>query len=115
MDYLDRVTIERHASWAAFDAWRRESMLGLTLFTTHGATNYLDHDYRHPQVLLFGRESAGVPEAVMQAADARLLIPMREGLRSLNVAMTCAMAAGEMVRQLRSNNIGALGVATQQK
>ena len=115
MDYLDRVTIERHASWAAFDAWRRESRLGLTLFTTHGATSYLDHDYRHPQVLLFGRESAGVPEAVMRAADARLLIPMREGLRSLNVAMTCAMAAGEMVRQLRSDNIGALGVTTPQK
>jgi tRNA (cytidine/uridine-2'-O-)-methyltransferase len=99
MDYLDQVTIERHASWAAFDAWRRENGLGLTLFTTRGAGSYLDHDYRPPQVLLFGRESAGVPEPVVQAADARLVIPMRAGMRSLNVAMTVAMAAGEMFRQ----------------
>jgi tRNA (cytidine/uridine-2'-O-)-methyltransferase len=99
MDYLDQVTIERHASWTAFDLWRREHRLGLALFTTRGATNYLRHDYTLPQVLLFGRESAGVPDPVLQAADARLVIPMREGMRSLNVAMTVAMAAGEMLRQ----------------
>lgn len=102
MDYLDQVTIERHASFAAFDAWRREARLGLTLFTTRGAINYLDHDYRPPQVLLFGRESAGVPDHVAKAADARLVIPMRDGLRSLNIAMAVAMAAGEMMRQRRS-------------
>jgi tRNA (cytidine/uridine-2'-O-)-methyltransferase len=99
MDYLDQVAITRHASFATFDAWRREMGRGLTLFTTRGATSYLDHDYRPPQMLLFGRESAGVPEHVMAAADARLVIPMREGMRSLNVAMACAMAAGEMIRQ----------------
>ena len=99
MDYLDRVTIERHASWAAFDAWRRDNGLRLTLFTTRGAGSYLDHDYRPPQVLLCGREAAGVPDPVAQAADARLVIPMRADLRSLNVAMTVAMAAGEMLRQ----------------
>lgn len=101
MDYLDQVTIERHASWAAFDGWRRENGLGLTLFTTRGAASYLDHDYRPPQVLLFGRESAGVPDRVVEAVDDRLLIPMRNGMRSLNVAMTVAMAAGEMLRQRR--------------
>jgi tRNA (cytidine/uridine-2'-O-)-methyltransferase len=99
MDYLNQVTIQRHASWAAFEGWRREAALGLTLFTTRGATSYLDHDYRPPQVLLFGRESAGVPDDAMAAADARLVIPMREGMRSLNIAMSCAMAVGEMVRQ----------------
>ncbi len=102
MDYLDQVTIERHASWTAFDAWRREFGFGLTLFTTRAATSYLDHDYSRPQVLVFGRESAGVPEAVVQAADSRLVIPMRDGMRSLNVAMTVAMAAGEMLRQRRA-------------
>jgi tRNA (cytidine/uridine-2'-O-)-methyltransferase len=102
MDYLDRVTIERHASFPAFDVWRREAGLGLTLFTTRGAVSYLDHDYRQPQVLLFGRESAGVPDHVAEAADTRLLIPMREGLRSLNIAMAVAMAAGEMMRQRRN-------------
>ena len=101
MDYLDQVTIERHTSWGAFDAWRRENGLGLTLFTTRGTASYLDHDYRPPQVLLFGRESAGVPEKLVQAADSRLVITMREGMRSLNVAMTVAMAAGEMLRQRR--------------
>jgi tRNA (cytidine/uridine-2'-O-)-methyltransferase len=99
MDYLDQVTIMRHASWAEFESWRQEAALGLTLFTTHSAVSYLDHDYRQPQVLLFGRESAGVPDNVVQAADARLVIPMREGMRSLNVAMACAMAVGEAVRQ----------------
>jgi len=99
MDYLDQVAIERHASFAAFDAWRREQGLELTLFTTRGAVSYLDHDYRRPQVLLFGRESAGVPDRVAEAADTRLIIPMREGLRSLNIAMAVAMASGEMIRQ----------------
>lgn len=99
MDYLDLVSIERHASWAAFERWRCEAGLALTLFTTHGAVRYLDHDYRPDQVLLFGRESAGVPDHVAQAANARVVIPMREGLRSLNVAMAVAMAAGEMMRQ----------------
>lgn len=99
MDYLDLVSIERHASWAAFERWRCEAGLALTLFTTHGAVRYLDHDYRPDQVLLFGRESAGVPDHVAQAANARVVIPMREGLRSLNVAMAFAMAAGEMMRQ----------------
>jgi tRNA (cytidine/uridine-2'-O-)-methyltransferase len=99
MDYLDQVTIVRHASFAAFDMWRRETGLRLALFTTRGAVSYLDHDYRQPEVLLFGRESAGVPDHVAEAADARLVIPMREGLRSLNIAMACAMAVGEMVRQ----------------
>jgi len=65
---------------------------------TRGATSYLDHRYGN-DVLLFGRESSGVPDEVHAAADARLAIPMRPGLRSLNVAMACAMVAGEALRQ----------------
>jgi tRNA (cytidine/uridine-2'-O-)-methyltransferase len=98
MDYLDRVTLRRHSSWAAFDAWRRAAKLKLVLFTTRATTSYLDHRFGD-DVLLFGRESAGVPDAVHAAADTRLTIPMRPGLRSLNVAMACAMAAGEALRQ----------------
>ena len=98
MDYLDHVTLRRHASWSAFDTWRRSEQLGLVLFTTRAATSYLDHRYGH-EVLLFGRESSGAPDAVHAAADARLTIPMRPGLRSLNVAMACAMAVGEALRQ----------------
>jgi len=98
MDYLDQVTLTRHASWGAFEEWRRAERLKLALFTTRGTKSYLDHGYGQ-EVLLFGRESAGVPEEVHAAADARLAIPMRAGLRSLNVAMACAMAVGEALRQ----------------
>jgi tRNA (cytidine/uridine-2'-O-)-methyltransferase len=98
MDYLDQVTLRRHDSWAAFDAWRKAEKLRLVLFTTRATTSYLDHRYG-ADVLLFGREAAGVPELIHDAADARLTIPMRRGLRSLNVAMACAMAAGEALRQ----------------
>jgi tRNA (cytidine/uridine-2'-O-)-methyltransferase len=99
MDYLDRVSIMRHASWTVFDAWRRSQHLRLILFTTAATVSYLDHGYRSGDVLMFGRESAGVPDAVHQAADARLLIPMQPGLRSINVAMVAAMALGEAMRQ----------------
>jgi len=99
MDYLDQVVIVRHASWTAFDAWRRAERLRLVLFTTAAAASYLDHAYRPGDILMFGRESSGVPDAVHQAADARLLVPMRPGLRSINVAMAAAMAIGEAMRQ----------------
>jgi len=101
LDYLDQVSITRHGSFAAFEAWRRSAGFKLALLTTRAATSYLDHAYAGDQILLFGRESAGVPEAVHQAADFRLLIPIREGLRSLNIAVSVAMAAGEALRQTR--------------
>ena len=91
MDYLDAVDIVRHASWGEFEAWRRGGHSRLVLFTTKATLSYL--------ILLFGRESAGVPDEVHDAADARLVIPLRPGLRSLNVALAAAMAAGEALRQ----------------
>ena len=99
MDYLEHVALKRHVSWEAFEAWRRAERLRLVLFTTAAATSYLDHAFAARDILLFGRESAGVPEAVHAAAEVRLKIPMRDALRSLNVAMTCAMAVGEALRQ----------------
>ena len=99
MDYLDAVALTRHGSFAAFEDWRRREGLALVLVTTAGERSYLEHRFGTDQVLLFGRESAGVPEAVQRAADARLRIPMREGKRSLNVAMAAAMVAGEALRQ----------------
>ncbi|HET9617420.1 MAG TPA: tRNA (cytidine(34)-2'-O)-methyltransferase [Pseudolabrys sp.] len=99
MDYLDQVTIVRHASFGAFDAWRREQSLRLVLLTTAAEHSYLDHVFTPQDIVLLGRESAGVPESVHDAADVRLRIPMREGLRSLNVAMAAAMVAGEALRQ----------------
>jgi tRNA (cytidine/uridine-2'-O-)-methyltransferase len=99
MDYLDQVKITRHGSWSEFDGWRRQARLSLIVLTTAGTRSFLDHAYGEDQVLLFGRESAGVPAAVHDAADVRLRIPLREGLRSLNVAMTVALVAGEALRQ----------------
>jgi tRNA (cytidine/uridine-2'-O-)-methyltransferase len=99
MDYLDLVDLTRHGAWAQFDDWRRRERLALVLLTTGATRSYLDHGFRADQVLLFGRESAGVPAAVHSVADTRLRIPMLEGLRSLNVAMAVAMVAGEALRQ----------------
>jgi tRNA (cytidine/uridine-2'-O-)-methyltransferase len=99
MDYLDQVSLTRHGSFAAFEAWRARERLTLVLLTTAAERSYLDHTFRNDQVLLLGRESAGVPEVVHKAADVRLRIPVRAGLRSLNVAMAAAMVAGEALRQ----------------
>jgi len=102
MDYLDQVTIMRHDSWPKFEQWRNRGGYRLILFTTRGVNSYLDHRYGGTDILLFGRESAGVPAEVVSAADARLVIPIEPGLRSLNVAMAAAMALGEALRQTNS-------------
>jgi tRNA (cytidine/uridine-2'-O-)-methyltransferase len=99
MDYLDQVSIVRHASWDAFAAWRKTDGGRLVLLTTHAGISYLDHAFGADDMVLLGRESAGVPEKVHQAADARLTIPMRPGLRSLNVAVAAALVVGEALRQ----------------
>jgi tRNA (cytidine/uridine-2'-O-)-methyltransferase len=109
MDYLDQVTIQRHESWATFEQWRREKGFRLILFSTKGALRYLDYRYEADDILLFGRESAGVPDEVVAAADARLVIPIEPGLRSLNVAMAAAMALGEALRQTGSRDNGIRG------
>src|ERR1700733_4396313 len=102
MDYLDQVAIMRHDSWSKFEQWRNERACRLILFTTKGSSPYLDYRYDTADILLFGRESAGVPDEVAAAADARLVIPIKPGLRSLNVAMAAAMALGEALRQTGS-------------
>jgi tRNA (cytidine/uridine-2'-O-)-methyltransferase len=107
MDYLDRVDWQRHASWQAFGDWRTaHAPTRLIALSTHAERSYLDYAFGPDDVLLFGRESAGMPEEVHAAADARLVIPMRPGLRSLNVAMAAAMVAGEALRQMRARDAG---------
>jgi tRNA (cytidine/uridine-2'-O-)-methyltransferase len=101
MDYLDRVTVTRHTSWQTFDAWRRGEHARLILFTTQATLSYLDHPFNAGDILLFGRETSGVPAEVRKAVDASLVIPMPGGLRSLNVALAAAMAVGEAMRQTR--------------
>ena len=100
MDYLERVKIVRHLDWETFEAWRRGERARLILFTTRADQSYLACAFRRGDVLLFGRESTGVPEKVHAAANLRVAIPMREDLRSLNVAVAAAMAIGEALRQI---------------
>jgi tRNA (cytidine/uridine-2'-O-)-methyltransferase len=101
LDYLGQVKLIRHASWRAFQDWRLGVAGKLILFSTHAKRSYLDHAYQNDDILLFGRESSGFPDKVHAAADVRLIIPMQEGLRSLNVATAAAMAVGEALRQIR--------------
>ncbi len=97
MDYLARAEVTRHRSWPRFmdglDA-------RLVLLTTHATLAHTELAYRPGDILLAGRESAGVPPEVHLAAGARVRIPMRQGLRSINVAMALAMVAGEALRQM---------------
>lgn len=99
MDYLARVDITRHTSWQHFLERRTGADARLVLLTTAGDTPYVQYRFARDDILLFGRESAGVPADVHEAADARLLIPMAAGVRSLNVALAAAMAVGEALRQ----------------
>ncbi len=106
LDYLDALRLDRYPSFAAFEAWRRDSVRAslpprLVLLTTAASTDYLDFRFLPDDVLMVGRESAGVPEPVHAAADARLRIAMAAGMRSLNVAVAAAMVLGEALRQVR--------------
>lgn len=96
LDYLDQADLRRHSSWQSYRDARRGR---LVLLTTQADSPYTGFSFAEDDTLLLGRESAGVPQAVHQAADARLVIPMRENLRSINVALAAAMVLGEALRQ----------------
>ena len=97
MDYAARLEVRRHDSWAEYLSTRRGGRL--LLLTTRGAVRYTDMAYRADDTLLVGRESAGVPEAVHAAAEARLVVPMAKDARSLNVVVAAAMVLGEALRR----------------
>ncbi len=99
MDYLASVALTRHVNWQEFNSFRRASNRRLILASTHAALPYTDFAYRADDILLFGRESAGVPDDVHGSADHRIVIPMVSGQRSLNIAMSVAMISGEALRQ----------------
>lgn len=96
MDYLAGLDLTRHSSWQEF---RMRTPGRLVLLTTKASTPYFGFSFAKTDTLMVGRESAGVPEEVHEAADIRLTIPMREGMRSLNVAQAAAMVLGEALRQ----------------
>lgn len=97
MDYLDLAQVVRHPSWTAFQAARTGR---LVLLTRHATVAYGTFAFAPGDTLLLGRESAGAPPEVHAAADARVTVPLRPGLRSLNVAVVAAMVLGEGLRQV---------------
>ncbi len=99
MDYLDHVVFRRHDSWAHFEEWRRLEGRRLILATTRGSVPHTTAAYRPGDVLLFGRETSGVPDFVHDAADLAVKIPLAPGLRSLNLAVSAAILTGEALRQ----------------
>lgn len=99
LDYIDHATLVSHVTFATFEEWRRAEGRRIVLLSTKATTGYLDFAFLPGDILLAGRESSGVPEAVHQAADASVRVPMRPGLRSLNVAVAVAMVLGEALRQ----------------
>lgn len=105
MDYLDKVEYRRHNSWQDFLLYREqnpEEYGRIVLLTTHASEPYTDFEFETNDVILMGRESAGVPEEVHQIADARLVIPMNENARSINVAISAVMVVGECLRQTKT-------------
>lgn len=99
MDYAENAVISRHSGWSAFHATIVANNSRLVLFTTGGSTRLDRFSFRKDDVLLFGRESAGVPEDIHNAADARIAIPLTPNARSLNVAMSAGIALWEALKQ----------------
>ncbi len=98
MDYLEHITINRAASWTAFYAENQNRRI--VLLSTKASQSHIDFKFAVDDILLFGRESAGVPDEVHLALPHRIKIPMQQGFRSLNVAMAASMVTGEALRQL---------------
>ncbi|WP_284177835.1 tRNA (cytidine(34)-2'-O)-methyltransferase [Rhabdaerophilum sp. SD176] len=100
LDYLDRLDLTRHLSYGHFRQTIRARGHRLVLATTRGAVAHHRFAFRPGDIILLGRESAGVPDPVQEDADARIVIPMQPGLRSLNVAVSGAILVAEALRQL---------------
>ena len=99
LDYLDHVELTEHDDFPRFDAWCRAEARRLVLLTTAAVTSAYDTRYGGSDVLMVGRESAGVPQTVAAAADLRVRVPMGQGMRALNVATAACFVLGEALRQ----------------
>ena len=103
MDYYDYLDLKKHLNWEKFYEWSKENSYRLILLTTKSTKSYYDYKYQPNDIILFGRESAGVPEYVHETVDERLTIPMIKGPRSINLSSSVSIVAGEMIRQLKLN------------
>ena len=101
MDYYDYLDLTKHVSWEKFYEWSKKNSFQLILLTTKSQKSYYDYKFQAKDIILFGRESAGVPDYVHESVNERLKIPMIKGPRSINLSSSVSMVAGEMIRQLK--------------
>jgi len=102
MDYIDHINFKRHIDWQHFHDWAQKNKFRLILMTTKSKNSIYKFKFRSSDILLFGRESAGVPDEIQQIVDHRLTIPMKEGVRSINLSSSVAVVLGEGLRQTNS-------------
>ena len=100
MDYINHIVYKRHLDWQQFYKWSQKNNYRLILLTTKSKKKYTVYEFQHNDILLFGRESAGVPKHVHEIVDKKLTIPMKKNLRSINVSSSVALVIGEACRQL---------------
>ena len=103
MDYIDHLNYKRHIDWQHFYDWSLEKKYRLILMTTKARQSFYEFEFHSSDILLFGRESAGVPDNIHQLVNHRLTIPMKKGVRSINLSSSVALVLGEGLRQ--TNNI----------
>ena len=101
MDYINHIDYKRHIDWEAFFNWSKRNNFRLILLTTKVDKKYYDYNFKNNDILIFGRESAGVSEIVHSNVDEQITIPMKKGMRSINVSSAVALVAGEACRQLQ--------------
>ena len=101
MDYIRHIDYTRHIDWKVFYNWSKKNNYRLILLTTKSNNKYYDYKFKNNDILLFGRESAGVPDEIHRTVHEQITIPMKKGMRSINVSSAVALVAGEACRQLR--------------
>ena len=99
MDYIDHINYKRHIDWQHFYDWAKDKKFRLILMTTKSKKSLYSFEFHPSDILLFGRESAGVPENIHNIVDHRLTIPMKNGVRSINLSSSVALVLGEGLRQ----------------
>ena len=102
MDYIDHIDYKKHIDWQHFYDWSKENKFRLILMTTKTNQSFYKFEFRSSDILLFGRESAGVPDDIHKIVDHRLTIPMKDGVRSINLSSSVALVIGEGLRQTNS-------------
>jgi len=102
MDYIDHIDYKKHIDWQHFYDWSKENKFRLILMTTKTNQSFYKFEFCSSDILLFGRESSGVPDDIHKIVDHRLTIPMKDGVRSINLSSSVALVIGEGLRQTNS-------------